>query len=127
MSQQQPQTDRRTVSETVTITAPPVLRLEADQQSRQEVTWDESVIDNENLNRRKTKICCIFHPTDEDGSRECDSDSDSSSDSSGDESDKPKKENPDKKNKNDDCRKSKPNAYEVQPTYTNRSQVPKKL
>lgn len=26
------------------------------------VRWDENVIDNENLDRAKSKICCIFHP-----------------------------------------------------------------
>ena len=25
------------------------------------VTWHESVIDNEHMNKRKSKKCCIFH------------------------------------------------------------------
>ena len=123
MSQQQVPTENRTVSQTITATAPPVLRLEAGQQDRPRVSWDESVIDNENLNRKKTKICCIYHPTDEDGNHECDSDSDSSSDSSGDEADKPNNKKLEKNN--DQNKKSKPNAYEVQPNYTNRSHVPR--
>lgn len=25
------------------------------------VTWDENVIDNEHMNKKKSKICCIYH------------------------------------------------------------------
>jgi hypothetical protein len=25
------------------------------------VTWDEKVIDNEHMNKKKSKICCIYH------------------------------------------------------------------
>ncbi|RCK63603.1 Type 1 phosphatases regulator YPI1 [Candida viswanathii] len=124
--QRQAPTPTRTITQTVTTTAPPILRLAANREPRTEVTWDESVIDNEHLNRKKTKICCIYHPADEDGNRHCDSDSDSSSDSSdssGDESEKPNNK-PEKKKKGR-SQKSKPNAYEVQPTYPNRSRVPK--
>ena len=29
--------------------------------NRKKVTWHESVIDNEHMNKRKSKKCCIFH------------------------------------------------------------------
>ncbi|KAH7426983.1 hypothetical protein KP509_10G025200 [Ceratopteris richardii] len=38
---------------------------------RKKVTWKEGTIDNEYLNKRSSKKCCIFHkekPFDEDGS-----------------------------------------------------------
>ena len=41
------------------------------------VTWHESVIDNEHMNKRKSNKCCIFHKKQD----ICDSSSDSSSDS----------------------------------------------
>lgn len=31
-----------------------------------QVRFTENTIDNENMNKKKTKICCIFHPEDED-------------------------------------------------------------
>lgn len=80
------------------------------------VTWDEQVVDNENLNKKKSKVCCIFHPQrsfeeelEEDKKEEehPESDNDSSdSDESGDEGDK-----------------AKPNAYEHQPPYENQSKL----
>lgn len=68
------------------------------------VTWTEDVVDNENLGRKKTKICCIFHPQNEEefeveGDSDSSSSSGSSSSSSSDESD------------------AEPNAYERQPRY----------
>ncbi|GME81369.1 unnamed protein product [Ambrosiozyma monospora] len=67
------------------------------------VTWQEDVIDNEHMNKKKTKICCIFHPQNEDEFEvEPDSDSSSSSSSSSD---------------SDNDEPSKPNAYERQPRY----------
>ena len=44
------------------------------------VTWHESVIDNEHMNKRKSKKCCIFHRSRskyESSSEEDSSDSDS--------------------------------------------------
>jgi len=59
------------------------------------VHWTEDTIDNENLGRKKSKICCIYtRPRNWDDS----SSSDSSSCSSDDDDDKP-------------------NAYEIQPKY----------
>ena len=31
------------------------------QPPKKNVTWTEDTIDNEHLNKRKSKICCIFH------------------------------------------------------------------
>lgn len=38
------------------------LNLRGGSNSEKRITWDESVIDNENLNRAKSKVCCVFHP-----------------------------------------------------------------
>lgn len=46
---------------------------------RSKVRWTEDVVDNENLNKKKSKICCIFHPQREFGELSSDSSSDSSS------------------------------------------------
>lgn len=75
--------------------------------TRPHVTWTEDTIDNEHLNRKKSKICCIYHPPDEDcecSSESEDSDSSSSSSSSSSDSDS-----------DDVGAKSRPNAYERQP------------
>ncbi|RLV94712.1 Type 1 phosphatases regulator YPI1 [Spathaspora sp. JA1] len=76
-------------SATLTELAQPILHLHVDSRNQPPtpqqhlVTWGREVIDNEFLNRKKTKICCIFHRTREFG----ESSSDSSTDSSSDESD----------------------------------------
>lgn len=70
------------------------------------VRWTEETVDNEHMNKKKTKICCIFHPQ-QDFDHECSESSssdDSESDASGDEG-------------NGDNRPSSPNAYEHQPKY----------
>jgi len=36
-------------------------RLAKQQAGQLNVEWDESVVDNEHLNRKKSKKCCIFH------------------------------------------------------------------
>lgn len=61
------------------------------------VQWTEETIDNEHMNKKKTKICCIYHPAD--GYDSC-----SSSDSESDASD-------------EENGSSSPNAYEKQPKY----------
>ena len=33
--------------------------------NKKKVTWHESVIDNEHMNKRKSKKCCIFHKNQE--------------------------------------------------------------
>ncbi|KAI0298024.1 phosphatase inhibitor-domain-containing protein [Multifurca ochricompacta] len=59
-----------------------ILRLRGGPRDRPRVVWDEEVVDNEGLGRKKSKICCIYHrprqfdeSSDEDSS-ETDSDSD---------------------------------------------------
>lgn len=37
------------------------LRLRGGPRSRPRVVWDEDVVDNEGLGRKKSKICCIYH------------------------------------------------------------------
>ncbi|KAB5594899.1 Cytidylyltransferase [Ceratobasidium theobromae] len=56
-----------------------ILRLRGGPRSRPRVMWDAGVIDNEGCNRKKSKICCIYHKP-----RRFD---ESSSESSSDESD----------------------------------------
>ncbi|KAL2912774.1 Type 1 phosphatases regulator ypi1 [Polyrhizophydium stewartii] len=74
-----------------------VLRLEGGEPRERRVAWDTSVVDNELLGRKKSKVCCIYHrPHRPDGS--------SSSDESSSDDDDP----------------SKPNAYERQPNYGRR-------
>ncbi len=127
-----PPTSQNQQSSSRTITIPrveiPTLHLVSGEEKkksrkpRRKVEWDKKVIDNEHLNRKKTKICCIFRPQN-DSDYECESSSDSdsssssssslssSSDSDGDDSGAPNgiKGNPEH---------SEPNAYEIQPKYT---------
>ncbi|KAK6453975.1 type 1 phosphatases regulator YPI1 [Scheffersomyces xylosifermentans] len=85
----------QTITETQTVS--PILHLRASRDKSKKstkksdkndsrVSWAQGVTDNEHLNRKKSKICCIFHPQREFGESSDDSSSDSSSDSS-DESD----------------------------------------
>ncbi|KAI7868496.1 phosphatase inhibitor-domain-containing protein [Spinellus fusiger] len=110
-----------------------VLRLHGDMsiQRPRAIQWDESVVDNEHMNKKKSKICCIYHRPHAIGesSESESSDSDSNSDSSNDDRarpshshhhhhshhDKKKKKNP---------RHVSPNAYERQPVYKDRPQPP---
>lgn len=127
-------------SRTQTVTGPDdhiVLRLrpeasgtQQDKKKKQKkkkprVRWTEDVIDNEDMGKKKSKICCIFHPQREFGEE---SDSDSSSSSSG-SSDSSSSE--DESHDHSHCnhgdrrpkrgkaraRDSSPNAYERQPDY----------
>ncbi|ODQ79658.1 hypothetical protein BABINDRAFT_13958 [Babjeviella inositovora NRRL Y-12698] len=87
------------------------------------VKWQEGVVDNEHLNRKKSKICCIFHPNDPDAEA-CElSDSGSSSLSSESDSNNEGSERKDraKKCQHKHKRSPSPNAYEKQPVYKNRS------
>lgn len=71
------------------------------------VQWTEDVIDNENMGKKKLKICCIFHPNREfDDDHNCEEELSLSSDDSENE-------------------EAKPNAYERQPKYHNHLQLPK--
>ncbi|RPD72446.1 hypothetical protein L226DRAFT_573187 [Lentinus tigrinus ALCF2SS1-7] len=58
------------------------LRLRGVPRHRQRVVWREDVVDNELANKKKTKICCIYHrPKQFDESSDSDSSSDSGSSS----------------------------------------------
>ena len=58
----------------------PVLTIRVLTNQEKRVTWHESVIDNEHMNKRKSNKCCIFHKR-----RDiCDSSSEESSDSDSD-------------------------------------------
>lgn len=37
-----------------------------DETSQHQVRFTEDTVDNEHMNKKKTKICCIYHPTEED-------------------------------------------------------------
>jgi len=65
--------------------APPAgtLRLRGGPRNGPRVAWDEAVVDNEGLGRKKSKICCIYHRPrrfDESSDEEESSETDSSSD-----------------------------------------------
>ncbi|KAI8081062.1 phosphatase inhibitor-domain-containing protein [Thamnidium elegans] len=109
-----------------------VLRLRGDMNSRRPraIHWDESVIDNEHMNKKKTKICCIYHKPHAIGeSSESESSSSSDSDnSSSSEDERPHvngkcthKHTVQKKKKKRNPREVSPNAYERQPVYKDRS------
>ncbi|WPK23248.1 hypothetical protein PUMCH_000481 [Australozyma saopauloensis] len=136
-------------TQTQTQTAPqehrPVLHLRASDnsqeapilQGRPRVRWTEDVVDNEHMDKKKSKICCIFHPQ-----REFGESSDESLDSSSDSSDESGNEGTEgkavgtgggnsdkkKKKKHGNCcnnkKASSPNAYERQPNYKNQSVLP---
>ncbi|KAG7391280.1 hypothetical protein PHYPSEUDO_005229 [Phytophthora pseudosyringae] len=55
--------------------AAPVYRMEL--QPRPHVTFDESVVDNEHLGRKRSNKCCIFHKKREFGESSSESDEDS--------------------------------------------------
>lgn len=95
------------------------------------------MVDNEHMDKKKSKICCIFHPQ-----REFGESSDESLDSSSDSSDESGNEGTEgkavgtgggnsdkkKKKKHGNCcnnkKASSPNAYERQPNYKNQSVLP---
>lgn len=131
-------------SQTITIEeVGPLLQLRGEERSntltrsnapeanqRPSVRWESGVIDNEHMNKKKTKICCIFHPQQEFDDAEHDSDchsSSSSSSSSSSESESEKDldaaerrqrrvERRHRRLKQD--KPKSPNAYEIQPDYT---------
>ncbi|PHH50199.1 Type 1 phosphatases regulator YPI1 [Ceratocystis fimbriata CBS 114723] len=130
--------------------APAILRLRgAPPAESRSVQWAEDVVDNEHLNRKKSKICCIYHRPrgiDEPSSESSSSDSDSNSESDSDfnDADRPRgrdhrahkhsddcnhrggKGNGDKKGKGKAPRKPSPNAYERQPKPHNLKGLPRK-
>ncbi|KAI9354012.1 phosphatase inhibitor-domain-containing protein [Pilaira anomala] len=108
-----------------------VLRLRGDMSSRRPraIQWDESVIDNEHMNKKKTKICCIYHKPHAVGeSSESESSSSDSDNSSSSEDERPHRNGKcthkhpiQKKKKKRNPREVSPNAYERQPVYKDRS------
>ncbi|KAF9098243.1 hypothetical protein BGX23_006659 [Mortierella sp. AD031] len=64
-----------------------VLSLTGEPSTERRVQWDDDVVDNEHLNKKKSKICCIFKKQKEFGESSDESSSESDSDSSGSESD----------------------------------------
>ena len=66
-----------TLTKTITETNK-ILILTLSQKKR--VTWHESVIDNEHMNKRKSNICCIFHKKQEVSDSSCGESSDSDGD-----------------------------------------------
>ncbi|TID15598.1 hypothetical protein E6O75_ATG07926 [Venturia nashicola] len=68
-----------------TIQAPqtmPILVLRADSAQERHIQWSEDVVDNENMGKKSSKVCCIYHaPHNAEESSGDDSSSDSSSDS----------------------------------------------
>ena len=130
-SEQQQTVGSRTVS---VEEVPAVLQLRATQDpprtqearpTRHNVRWEENVIDNENMNKKKTKICCIFHPQNE-AEEECNHPSDhdeSSSSESENEKDLDFNERRQRRlarrhRKLEKKRTYSPNAYEIQPDYS---------
>lgn len=147
MPERQSQAGPNLQTQTEETTPTPVLHLrprsEKEKQkkkSRSQVRWTDDVVDNEHMNKKKSKICCIFHPQREFGECSSDSDSgssDSSSDESGDERGRPCNHNHDHNHNHEHdhaqskgngkvkkARESSPNAYERQPHYKNMSKVP---
>ncbi|SAM02047.1 hypothetical protein [Absidia glauca] len=98
-----------------------VLRLRGDMTARQPpvVRWDDDVVDNEHMGKKKSKICCIYHKPRQVGeSSDSDTSSDSDSSSSSDEDDtKHGRHCRHHGRAKKDPRSVSPNAYEVQPVY----------
>lgn len=91
------------------------------------VRWTDDVVDNEDMGKKKSKICCIFHPQREFGESSDESlgsSSDSSSDDSGTDSNRTKPCCKHNHQLRKQPKKSLPNAYEKQPHYKNQSVAP---
>lgn len=113
------------------------------------VRWKQDVIDNEHMNKKKTKICCIYHPQESDEEQEENTESDGhlhlhrhendkepsdSDSSSSSESDNDKGLNKEERRQRRIIRRReklnneteyKTNAYEYQPKYPNKSSLKK--
>lgn len=106
------------------------LHLAAEAPERPSVRWTDDVIDNEHMNKKKSKVCCIFHKNRPFGESSSDESSSSSGSDSDSDSDSGSRNNG--HNHQDHCDHSKqrrrrrakklerepsPNAYERQPKY----------
>lgn len=93
------------------------------------VRWTEDVVDNEHMDKKKSKICCIFHPQREFG-EESNSSSDSSAESSSDSDSDKEDYRHGQRHDHSNCnhikkapRSSSPNAYEKQPNYRKKDEA----
>ncbi|CCE62716.1 hypothetical protein TPHA_0D00730 [Tetrapisispora phaffii CBS 4417] len=110
-------------------------KKEKSKSNEQGVRWKSDVIDNENMNKKKTKICCIFHPNVEnEEDLEDDYCTEHSHDEPHEESSSSSSESENEKDLDFDERRRRrierrhrklkenstvsPNAYEIQPDYT---------
>ncbi|KAK9456462.1 phosphatase inhibitor-domain-containing protein [Dipodascopsis uninucleata] len=103
--------------------------------SNRRVVWQDDVIDNEGMGKKKSKICCIFHKQREFGESSSE-ESSSSSDSSDDECHSDSSKNSDVRDRKRNSHKhshshgrrhrrvSSPNAYEKQPKYKTKPKAP---
>ncbi len=122
--------------DTTTSTSAGTLRLQARRESlgrrrrppkpRRQVAWDETVIDNEHLDRKRSKrkyiefiykVCCIYHKQRAFGESSDESECDSSSSEEGDVENGTAKESNTAKGKQKSNQHHHPNAYERQPVY----------
>lgn len=128
-------------SQTITQPANPTLRLRGQHTSsasnpstnqspstsssnRRHIQWDASVIDNEGMGKKSSKVCCIYHAPHEPGDSESDSSSESDSDSEG-ERDLSRAQRAGGRGKKGGERKASPNAYERQPKGKGKGRVEK--
>ncbi|KAF2863967.1 hypothetical protein K470DRAFT_209277 [Piedraia hortae CBS 480.64] len=111
------------------------LRANAEPDDTPHVRWDDSVVDNEGMGKKSSKVCCIYHKPHEPGDSESETSSSDSDDSSegedlsraqraGNGGRKPKKntKREDDKGKAKERRPS-PNAYERQPKHSSNKQT----
>eukprot|EP01025_Chloroclados_australasicus_P018425 TRINITY_DN19660_c0_g1_i1.p6 TRINITY_DN19660_c0_g1~~TRINITY_DN19660_c0_g1_i1.p6 ORF type:complete len:105 (+),score=7.90 TRINITY_DN19660_c0_g1_i1:173-487(+) len=66
----------QTTSETTTSERVVTLRLVSQRGRKKAVKWAEGTVDNENMNKKKSKKCCIFHKRRQFGDWSDDEDSD---------------------------------------------------
>ncbi|CAG8448449.1 2239_t:CDS:2 [Acaulospora morrowiae] len=96
------------------------LKLRGGGQNNRKVKWDNGVVDNEGMGKKKSKICCIYHKPkrfDESSSDESSSDSE---DSDHEHEHQNGSDGGCRKSSDRRCRSNSPNAYERQPQYKNR-------
>lgn len=79
------ETTRSTTPIELSASGAPVLRLRGSGDARPAVRWDSAVVDNEGQNRKKSKVCCIYHRPRGIDESSSESSSSSSDESSGDE------------------------------------------
>ncbi|RIA92527.1 phosphatase inhibitor-domain-containing protein [Glomus cerebriforme] len=99
------------------------LRGGGGQSGNRKVKWDDAVVDNEGLGRKKSKICCIYHKprifgeSSDDGSSSSSSSISDSDDSDHDHKNGHNHHHHHNHKRSDKHYKNSPNAYERQPQY----------